>query len=130
MLASGMMLRGWANLSHALRTSQGALDDALGMETYAYLQQNKADAAVFDAAMSSVSGQESIALQDAYDFSRFRTLVDLGGSRGLVLEGLLDAYPGLQGVLFDLPNVAEGARTMARGACREWALPDRGGRLL
>ena len=62
MLASGMMLRGWANLSHALRTSQGALDDALGMETYAYLQQNEADAAVFDAAMSSVSGQESSAL--------------------------------------------------------------------
>ncbi len=29
MPASGMMLRGWANLQHALRTSQGALDDAL-----------------------------------------------------------------------------------------------------
>ena len=33
MLASGMMMRGWANLLHALRTTEGALDDALGMET-------------------------------------------------------------------------------------------------
>ena len=43
-----MMLRGWANLPHALRTGQGALDDALGMETYAYLQQNPAEAATRD----------------------------------------------------------------------------------
>lgn len=123
MLASGMMLRGWANLSHALRTSEGALDDALGMETYAYLQQNAAEAAVFDAAMSSVSGQESTALRDAYDFSRFRTLVDVGGSRGLVLAGLLDAHPTLHGVLFDLPKVVEGARALlgehvTGGRCR------------
>jgi hypothetical protein len=46
MLASGMMLRGWANLPHALRTSEGALDNALGMETYAYFQQNPTDAAI------------------------------------------------------------------------------------
>jgi hypothetical protein len=123
MLASGMMLRGWANLSHALTTSEGALDDALGMETYAYFQQNAADAAIFNAAMSSVSGQESAALQEAYDFSQVRTLVDVGGSRGLVLAGLLHANPTLHGVLFDLPKVVEGAHTLlgehvASGRCR------------
>ena len=112
LLASGMMLRGWANLPHALRTGQGALDDALGMEVYAYLQQNPADAAVFDAAMSSVSRQEATALRDAYDFSRFGTLVDVGGGRGLVLATLLDACPTLHGVLFELPKVAEGARAL------------------
>jgi hypothetical protein len=123
LLASGMMLRGWANLLHALRTSEGALDDALGMETYAHFQQNVTDAAIFNAAMSSVSGQESAALQSAYDFSQFRTLVDVGGSRGLVLANLLRAYPGLHGVLFDLPKVIEGAYTLlgedvASGRCR------------
>jgi hypothetical protein len=123
LLASGMMLRGWANLPHALRTGQGALDDALGMETYAYLQQNPAEAAAFDAAMSSVSRQESAALRDAYDFSRFATLVDVGGGRGLVLAVLLDAHPALRGVLLELPKVAEGARALlgrhtADGRCR------------
>jgi hypothetical protein len=123
MLSSEMMLRGWANLSHTLRANEGALDDALGMETYAYFQQNAADAAIFNAAMASVSGQESAALQDAYDFSRFRTLIDVGGSRGLVLAGLLDAHPALHGVLFDLPKVVEGAHELlrehvVRGHCR------------
>ena len=118
-----MMLRGWANLPHALRTGQGALDDALGMEAYAYLQQNPAEAAVFDAAMSSVSRQESAALRDAYDFSRFGTLVDVGGGRGLVLAVLLDAHPTLRGVLLELPKVAEGARALLErhvtdGRCR------------
>jgi hypothetical protein len=93
------------------------------MESYAYLQQNAADAAIFNAAMSSVSGQESAALQDAYDFSQFRALVDVGGNRGLLLAGLLQAHPTLHGVLFDLPKVVEGAHTLlgdhvASGRCR------------
>ena len=82
------------------------------MEFYAYLQQNPTEAAVFDAAMSSVSRQEVAALQDAYDFSRITTLVDVGGGRGLVLAGLLDTYSALRGVLFELPKVAEGARAL------------------
>jgi hypothetical protein len=123
LLASDMMLRGWANLRHAVRTGQSALDEALGMETYAYLQQNPAEAAVFDAAMSSVSGRETAALREAYDFSQVGTLIDVGGGRGLVLAGLLDAYPRLCGVLFELPKVAEGARALleahlSSGRCR------------
>jgi hypothetical protein len=115
LLSSRMMLRGWANLRHALQTAEGALDDAIGVEFYAYLQQNPDEAAVFDAAMSSVSGQEAAALRDAYDFSRFGTLVDVGGGRGLVLAGLLDAYPSLRGVLFELPKVAEGGQALLGG---------------
>jgi hypothetical protein len=115
LLSSKMILRGWANLRHALQTSEGALDDALGMEFYTYLQQNPGDAAVFDAAMSSVSGQEATALRDAYDFSRFGALVDVGGGRGLVLARLLEGYPTLSGVLFELPKVAEGARKLLEG---------------
>jgi len=61
LVSSALMLRGWANLPHAVQTDEGTLDDALGMEVCAYLQQNPADAAVFDAAMFSVSGQEAAA---------------------------------------------------------------------
>jgi len=123
LLASGMMMRGWANLLHALRTSEGALDDALGMETYAHFQRNAADAAMFNAAMSSVSQQEAAALQDACDFSQFHKVVDVGGNRGLVLAGLLRVHSALQGVLFDLPKVVEGANQflgefVASGRCR------------
>jgi hypothetical protein len=73
--------------------------------------------------MSSVSGQESVALRDAYDFSKVSTLVDVGGSRGQVLADLLDTYPALHGVLFDLAKVVDGAHAILEkhvvtGRCR------------
>jgi len=39
----------------------------------------------------------------AYDFSGYHTVVDVGGGRGGLLAILLQAFPSLQGILFDLP---------------------------
>src|SRR5215472_12326326 len=115
LLSSGMMLRGWANLRRALQTSEGALADALGMKVYAHYQQHPGDAALFDAAMSSVSHQEAIAIRESYDFSKIGTLVDVGGGHGLVLASLLEINPSLYGVLCELPNVAAGAHVLLGG---------------
>jgi hypothetical protein len=46
----------------------------------------------------------------AYDFSRFRTLVDVGGGQGALISSILIANPGLRGILFDIPPVIESAR--------------------
>ena len=45
-----------------------------------------------------------------YDFSRFRTVVDVGGGNGTLLGALLAANPGLRGTIFDLPSGVAGAR--------------------
>ena len=37
-------------------------------------------------------------------------LVDVGGGRGTLISAVLNAHPGLRGVLFDLPGVVEAAR--------------------
>jgi hypothetical protein len=37
-------------------------------------------------------------------------LVDVGGGRGALISAILDAHPGLRGVLFDLPRVVDTAR--------------------
>jgi len=42
----------------------------------------------------------------AFDFSRYRRLVDLGGATGHLAIALCERYPGLQGVVFDLPRAA------------------------
>jgi hypothetical protein len=39
------------------------------------------------------------------DFSRFRTLVDVGGGEGALLADILSAHPGLRGILFDQKSV-------------------------
>ena len=60
--------------------------------------------------MSSASLLRAQALARAYDFSGVERLVDIGGGEGGLLCAVLQAYPHLSGVVFDLPGVVEGAR--------------------
>lgn len=52
----------------------------------------------------------AVAVVAAYDFTPFRTLVDVGGGNGALLIGILSANPGLRGIVFDLPSAAERAK--------------------
>ena len=45
----------------------------------------------------------------AYDFSRFARIGDIGGGRGHLVRGVLQAAPSAKGILFDLPHVIEQA---------------------
>ena len=45
------------------------------------------------------------------DWAVHRRELDIGGSLGTVLAGLLQAHPHMRGVLFDLPPVIDEART-------------------
>ncbi|MCP4984787.1 MAG: hypothetical protein GY928_01610, partial [Colwellia sp.] len=45
-----------------------------------------------------------------YDFSPFRTVVDVGGGFGALLAPILKKNPGISGVLFDMPSVIQGAK--------------------
>ncbi len=53
---------------------------------------------------------------DAFDFSGFRQLMDVGGGNGAFLRAVAPAAPHLQLALFDLPPVAELAREAMTGA--------------
>ncbi len=44
---------------------------------------------------------------EAFDLSRFRKLVDLGGATGHLAQAAKDRYPNLEVAVFDLPSVAE-----------------------
>jgi hypothetical protein len=55
-------------------------------------------------------------MTDAYDFSGIGVLADIGGGNGSVLTGVLSRFPGLRGLLYDLPGVAERGRDNIRAA--------------
>src|SRR2546426_12032104 len=82
------------------------------MNVYSYLPQHPAALAVFQQTMSDLSADEGLAVRDAYDFARCHTVGDVGGGRGGLLALLLQAFPSLQGILFDLPVVVEGAQAV------------------
>ncbi len=49
------------------------------------------------------------AIVNAYDFSKFERIVDVGGGHGALLIGILSTNPHVRGVLHDLPGVVDGA---------------------
>src|SRR5205823_2748723 len=71
---------------------------------------------VFDLAMAGFHGPESAAMCDAYDFSGFGTLVDVGGGNGSLLRVVLERTPRLKGILFDLPHVVARAQANLQAA--------------
>lgn len=105
----------WIDLYETVRTGETAFDRVHGTKLFDYLAAHPEDAEVFDAAMTSVSTSETIDIVQAYDFTRFDTIVDVGGGRGGLLTAILATNPHLQGVLFDVPTVAASAREEISG---------------
>jgi hypothetical protein len=95
----------WTGLYDAVRTGEPAFARVHGVDLFGYLAGDPDDAAVFDAAMESVSSNFLISVVDAYDFTRFPTIVDVGGGTGTLLAAALTASPRSRGILFDTPQV-------------------------
>ncbi len=100
----------YGNLLHSVRTGEPAFDAVHGKPFFDYLQEDEAAARSFNAAMTSYSAQEISAVTAAYDFTRFRTIADIGGGHGRLLAAMLRASPHARGILFDLPAVCAGVQ--------------------
>lgn len=109
MIGSRFQWLAWGDLYESLRTGEPAFARVFGVPIFEYLREHPDDAAIFNAAMSEISEMEIATSLPLYDFGRFRTIVDVGGGHGRLLAAILDAHPGVNGVLFDQPDVVAGA---------------------
>ncbi|MDT5107086.1 MAG: hypothetical protein QOI25_4599 [Mycobacterium sp.] len=64
--------------------------------------------------MTSFSELAVAVVTAAYDFTDYRTIVDVAGGHGRLLAGILAATPTAKGVLFDLPHVVAAAEPLLR----------------
>jgi hypothetical protein len=100
----------WGDLLHTVRTGEAAFaahHDGEGI--WAWRERHPDESDIFNRAMGAIAGVVAGRLVDSYDFSRFSTIADLGGGDGTLLATILPRYPGLRGVLFDLPHVIASA---------------------
>ena len=109
--------RGWEEIVYSLETGKPGFDKALGMPLFEYLRQHPDEASYFSEAMVGFHGAEPPAVATAYDFSGFKTVVDVGGATGNMLAAILSSHTGPRGVLFDRPHVVGDAPALlkARG---------------
>jgi O-methyltransferase/methyltransferase family protein len=101
---SDRVWRGWGALSHSVRTGQSAMAHLDGVDSFDYFAAHPQEAKVFNQAMEDVTRQVARDLVAAYGFTRFGTIVDVGGGNGALLASILAATPTLKGILFDLPS--------------------------
>jgi len=94
----------YGDIGHTLRTGENAFRARHGADFYDYLAAHPEDAALYERAMESTKDGFSGAAK-AYDFSRFRTLVDVGGGQGTYSAAILELHPKLTAISYDLPQV-------------------------
>ena len=99
----------WRDLDWCVRTGQPAYRKD-SPDGDAFTSMTPEQSKVFDDAMATFAPATAGAMAAAYDFSRFGSVVDVGGGNGAILIGLLGANPRLRGVVFDRPSAIERAR--------------------
>ncbi len=99
----------WGRLPEGVVSGASPFEKHFGMPFFQWLAQHPDKERVFAASMASISATENAAIARAYPFSDFTHLVDVGGAHGHLLAVILTQHKKLRGVLYDQPQVVEGA---------------------
>ncbi|XP_031483179.1 nicotinate N-methyltransferase 1-like isoform X1 [Nymphaea colorata] len=107
-------VQAWPHLHESvLDPRQEPFKRAHGVPVYDYYARDSTCNLLMQKAMSSISLPFLRAVLDSYDGfgseGLKRIIVDVGGSSGSCVAMIVDRYPGLQGINFDLPQVVADA---------------------
>jgi acetylserotonin N-methyltransferase len=97
----------WGNLESAIREGTHRWKQTFGWDGPIFSSFFRTEAAKreFMMGMHGYGLMSSPQVVGAFDLSRYRTLVDLGGGTGHLAEAACKRYPGLNAIVFDLPAV-------------------------
>jgi hypothetical protein len=112
---ANLYYRAAGGLLDALRSGGTAFERVYGRSFFAYLDADSDAQAAFEASMAGRAVAEARDVVAAYDFGPYRTVVDVGGGRGILLAAILGAASQATGILLDRPAPVEQARTHLAG---------------
>jgi hypothetical protein len=113
------LYQAWGDLIHSVQTGESAFRHVFGMSRYDYVSLHPEHAKIFNEAMANLTEFYNTTVRDCYSFSGIRKVVDVGGGDGSLVIALLQANPGMKGIVFDLPQVTERAQQRIRAAALE-----------
>ncbi len=98
-------------LGDGVRSGKSQAKQICGLDSWwDFLNSNPDQLASFAESMKSNSLASLKGVLEHCDFAGIKKVVDIGGSYGHLVIALLEKYPELQGVSFDIPDVTEVAR--------------------
>jgi SAM-dependent methyltransferase len=101
--------RSWLHLADAVRTGSPQPAAATGMSVFDYYNHHRDDGEQFGRAMQDVSAMVAHGVLENYDFSPFKTIVDVGGGNGSLLISILQKQQSAAGVVADLSYIGSQA---------------------
>lgn len=109
----------WKHLASMVKDGkQDGFVREFGLKIFDYLSQNPAYAEVFNRAMSSYSATHTRLVLEAlkhYDFSKVRSLCDIGGGHGHLICSLLLEHPHLKGTVLELETTIQNKELLWSG---------------
>lgn len=99
----------YRNMLPVLRDGKTGVEHVFALPPFEAILSEPDRAMRFNNAMTNASAILIPAVLEAYDFSGIRTLADIAGGHGYVITAILQKYPEMNGILFDLREVVEGA---------------------
>ena len=110
-MLNARLFKYWHDLPEALRTGQPQNETKHGEKgIFDELYADPSKLEQFLDAMSGLSRINFEALAGKFDFSRYRTLCDVGGATGLLSIEVAKKHPHIECISFDLPPVESVAR--------------------
>lgn len=120
--SNDVLFRAWANLEDAVREGSPRWEQTFGLSGPLFDSFFKTEESMrtFIMGMHGFGLVSSPAVARAFDLSRFRHLIDLGGATGHLTIAACEAYAELRGTVFDLERVIVVAREQVeRSSARE-----------
>jgi SAM-dependent methyltransferase len=110
-MLNARLFKFWHDLPEALQTGQPQNETKHGEK--GIFEELYADSAKLEQFLDAMTGLSRInfeELAEKFDFSRYRTLCDIGGATGLLCIEVAKKHPPIQCISFDLPPVAPVAK--------------------
>jgi hypothetical protein len=105
----------WGRLYEAVREGRAQTVPALGCDIFTFYARHPDESEPFNRAMGSLSSIVANEVLASFDFSGYAKVSDVGGGHGVLLAAILEKFPELSGVLFDLPHAIDEARSVLAG---------------
>jgi hypothetical protein len=96
--------KAWNSLHYTVRTGKPGFDHTFGKPAFEWMEENPEERAILDQGQGLKAKGFSEAVMEAYDFSGFNSICDVGGGQGAFLIQLLANYPHIKGFVADLPG--------------------------
>ncbi|WP_280511440.1 methyltransferase, partial [Nocardia farcinica] len=109
------LLDSWKLTEEAVRTGRPTFETLYGTDFFSFLATRPELSERFNATMRQVSLPIAHLVPVSYDFTRHRTVVDVGGGDGTLIAQILRGARSVRGVVFDSPTGVAEAATDAGG---------------